>query len=151
MVASPDQGASAASGGKRDVAAVAAEFKKQPLAEKIVGVAALAFLLAFTFDNRWSALFKFGGPFSNFVQPWMHTLGFIGAIGVLFLVITRLFGVRLLPDKLHGRLLVLAAVMPALGMLIDELKNFWGFVMLAGLVLMAYAGAKITTRDQILK
>jgi len=141
----------APSGGEAPKRDLAAEFKQQPLAEKILGVAAAAFLLAFIIGNRWSALFHFGGDFAAMYQPWKHTLAFIGAVAVLVLVVTKLMGIRLVDPKLYSKLLVGAAVLPALGLLVEELRDFWGFVMLAGIVLMAYAGAKITTRENILK
>jgi hypothetical protein len=129
----------AESGVKRDVVG---EFKRQPMAEKILAVAAAAFLLAFIFDGTgWSILFK----------SWKATLAFFGCIGVLVLVVTSLLGIRLVAPKLYNWLLVIAAVLPALGLALDALRNFWYFVMLASILLMAYAGAKITTREQILR
>jgi hypothetical protein len=130
---------------------LASEFKRQPVVEKILVLAAVAFLLAFIIDNRWKTLFRFGGVLSEMYAPWKHTLSFVGAIVVLGLFVTKLMGIRLVSDRLYGRLLVAAAILPAIGLLLEELRNGWGFVMLASIVLMAYAGAKITTRDQILR
>jgi hypothetical protein len=47
--------------------------------------------------------------------------------------------------------LVAAAILPAVGLVCEQLRQFWSFVMLASIVLMAYAGAKISTREQVLK
>jgi hypothetical protein len=80
----------------------------------------------------------------------MHTLAFFGSLGVLGLVVTNLLGIRLVAPKVYNWLLVGSAVVPAVGLVLDQLRDIWGFVMLAGIVLMAYAGAKITTREQIL-
>lgn len=127
---------------------VVGEFRRQPLTEKILAVGAAAFLLAFVIDNRWKTLFQFG---TEYYQPWMHTLAFLGSIVVLVLVVTKLMGIRLVDPKLYNRLLVAAAVLPAVGLVADQIRQFWGFVMLASIVLMAYAGAKISTREQVLK
>jgi len=127
---------------------VAAEFKKQPMVDKLLLVAAAVYLLAFIVENRWKALFKFG---SQYYRPWEHTLGFVGALVVLALVVTKLLGVKLVDAKLHVKLLVLAAVLPAVGLAIEFLREFWQFLMLVAILTMAYAGAKISTRDQVLK
>lgn len=136
---------SAGSDAKRDVVG---DFRRQPLAEKILAIGAAAFLIAFVIENQWKTLFQFG---SEYYQPWMHTLAFVGSIAVLALVVTKLLGIRLVDPKLYNRLLVGSALLPAAGLLFDELREFWGFVMLASIVLMAYAGAKISTREQVLR
>ena len=127
---------------------VAGEFKKQPFVDKLLLVAAAAYLLSFIVANRGKARSKCG---SSEYLPWEHTLGFVGSIIVLALVVTKLFGVKLVDAKLHVRLLVVGAVMPAVGLAIDALSEFWSFLMLLCILVMAYAGAKITTREQVLK
>ena len=121
-----------------------------PAAEKLLAAGAAGVLFAFIADNRWKALFKFS---SAFYQGWMHTLAFFGSIIVLALIITKLLGIKVVDAALHPKLVVLFGVLPALGFVIDELRRlkFMGVVFLAGIVVMAYAAAKITSRDNILK
>ena len=125
---------------KRDIVA---EFRKNPLAEKILAAAALAVLIAFIVNNSWNLLFKFN------VQ-WFPTFAFLGSVLVLVLVGLDVFGVRVMDAKMRVRVLVLLAILPALGFVIDALKNFWFAVMLAGAFAMALAAAKITTREKII-
>ena len=111
---------------------MAAEFKRLPKMEILLGAGALAVLLGFIFANLWSYLFKF---------TWFPTLAFIGAIAALTLVILRVAGVEFMPAKSRAWLLLGVALLPALGILIDELRHFWGALMLAGALVMAYAAA----------
>ena len=117
-------------------------FKAMKNAEKILAVAAFATLVAFIFGKKWDLLFSGG---------WFETCAFLGAIGVILLVSLHLFGVKLVDAKVRTYLLILCAVLPALGFVIDALTHLWHGLMLAGAVAMAYAGAKITTREQIIK
>ncbi len=119
------------------------------MAEKILGASALLYLLGFIIDrpSHWRVLFRFG----SYGRPWMFTLGFVGAVGALVLIGTKLFGVKLVDAKLYIKLLILCAILPAVGLLIDSLSDFWGFAILLSTIAMAYAGAKITTREKILK
>lgn len=143
MVDTPQQSGNDAS--KRDILA---EFQKNPAAEKMLAVAALVVLLAFIFDNRWSWLFKFD---SFYGAAWFTTLAFLGSLLVIALVALDLFGVKVMEARLRLRILILLAMLPALGFIIDTLKGtVWGAVMLAGAVVMAYAAAKITTREKII-
>lgn len=135
-------------GGSQPKVDVAGEFRKQPPVDKLLLVAAALYLLAFIVENRWKTLFQFGRAY---YRPWEHTLGFVGALAVLVLVVTKLFGIKLVDAALRGKLLVLAAVLPAVGLAIEFLREFWQFLMLVAVLTMAYAGAKITTRDSVLK
>ncbi len=126
-----------------------AGLKGMPKAEKWLAAAAATCLLAFVFDSRWNRLFS-GKVYS---EPWMHTLAFLGSIGLLTLIITRLLGIKVVSNALHPKLVVLCGVLPALGLIIDQLRQrrTWGVLLLASIFVMAYAAAKITTRDKILK
>ena len=115
---------------------VVAGFKEMGKAEKLVAVGAAGFVLAFVVGNSWKLLFRFS-------EGWAPTLGFVGALGVLVLVITRLLGIKLVDAKLGAKLLVLAAVLPALGWVIDELRNFWYFLALVSMAVMAFGASKL--------
>lgn len=122
---------------------VAAEIKKMPAAEKLLGLAAVVVLLSFIFLGPWSALFKYG---------WFYTCAFLGSVGVIALIATGLFGVKLMDAKMRLYLLIVLAMLPALGFVVDMLKgSFWRAVMLAGGIAMGVAGARITTREKILR
>lgn len=130
---------------KRDILA---EFQKNPAAEKMLAVAAIVVLLAFVFDNRWGRLFDFG---EYSYQSWFSTLAFLGSLLVIALVALDLFGVKVMEARLRLRALIALAMLPAVGFIIDMLKGtVWGAIMLAGAVVMAYAAAKITTREKII-
>ena len=125
---------------KRDIVA---EFRKNPAAEKILAAAALGVLIAFIVHGQWSSLFAFK-------YQWFPTLAFLGSILVLVLVGLDLFGLKVMYAKLRVRVLIVLAVLPALGFVIDMLKTFWPAVMLAGSIVMAFAAAKISTREKII-
>ncbi|MHC4608349.1 MAG: hypothetical protein ACYTAF_15670, partial [Planctomycetota bacterium] len=76
---------------------------------------------------------------------------FFGAVLVLALVIVDLFGVKFMDARWRVRLLILLAVLPVAGFIIDALRDFWAALMIAGAVVMAYAAAKITTREGIIR
>jgi len=122
-------------------AAAAADFRKMPMAEKILAVAAVAGIVGFLVSHGFDFFFK----------VWHLTTLFIGSVIVLALIGTKLFRVALMGPKAYTNLLVVAAVLPALGMVIDSFDPMEYFIVLASTVLMAYAGAKITTRENILK
>ena len=119
-----------------------AGFKAMKNAEKILAVAAFATLIAFIFGKKWNVLFQ---------GDWFETCAFLGAVGVILLVTLDLFGVKVVDAKVRTYLVILFAVLPALGFVIDALTQLWHGLLLAGSVAMAYAGAKITTREQIIK
>jgi len=124
---------------KRDLVG---EFKTMRPAEKMLAVAALAVLLAFIFTGHWEFLFKYS---------WFPTCAFLGAVGVLALTGLDLFGVKFLGAKARNYVMILLAVLPAAGFVIDALSNFWRAVMLAGAIVMGFAAVKITTRENIIK
>jgi len=146
----PDSGGTGGGGSGGSKTDVVAAVKGMHFLEKLLLVSAVVYLLAFIFDNRWRTLFKFG---TRYYQPWMFTFGFIGSLGALALIGTKLFGVKLVDDKLFTKLLILCAVLPALGLVIQLLTGgtFWYVVMLLVTVAMAYAGVKITDRERLLK
>jgi len=130
------------SGGGASAAKAAADFKAMPMFEKILAVAALVALVSFLFGVGFSWLFK----------SWHATGLFLGSVGVLGLIGTKLFGVVLLAGATHTFVLVLFALLPAVGLVIDTLSGtVWGFLALVATLAMAYAAAKITSREQLLK
>ena len=127
-------------GPKKDVAA---EIKNMPAAEKLLGLAAVIVLLSFIFLSAWSALFKYG---------WFPTCSFLGSVGVIALIALELFGVKVMDAKMRLYLLIALAMLPAIGFIVDLLQSsFWRALMLAGGIAMGVAGARITTREKILK
>jgi hypothetical protein len=122
---------------------VAAEIKKMPAAEKLLGLAAIVVLASFIFLNSWGALFKYG---------WFPTCSFLGSVGVIALIGVELFGVKLMDAKMRIYVLIVLAMLPALGYVVDQLqRSFWYALMLAGGIAMGVAGARITTREKILR
>lgn len=120
-------------------------FKRMPTAEKILAASAALGLIAFFVGP------EYGAPFDDLFEAWEPTGLFFGSALVVVLIATRLFGLKLVSDSLYTKLLVLLAIFPALGLVLDSLRHMGRFLQLAALVLMAYAGAKITTRESILK
>ncbi|MHC4933756.1 MAG: hypothetical protein ACYTGV_16370 [Planctomycetota bacterium] len=119
-----------------------AEFTRNPPAEKMLAVAAIAVLLGFLFSRQsWGGLF----------EEWFLTLAVLGSAAVIVLVGLDLFGMTVMSPKLRVRVLLIAAVLPALGFVIDKLMDPWYALMIAGAVFMAYAAAKITMREKIIK
>jgi hypothetical protein len=131
---------STSSAPKKDVAA---EIKQMPAAEKLLGLAAVVVLLSFIFLGPWHALFKYG---------WFYTCAFLGSVGAIVLIATELFGIRLMNAKTRIYVLIGLAMLPALGFVVDLLQSsFWRALMLAGGIAMGVAGARITTREKILR
>ena len=121
-----------------------ANFKAMATAEKMLAIAAAAALLGFIFSNGFKALFKYG---------WFPTCAFLGSLAVLVLTGMELFGVKVMDAKMRVYALILAALLPLLGYLIDifDRMRFWGAVTLAAAIVMAYASGKIVTRDNLIK
>lgn len=118
-----------------------AGFKKMQTAEKMLAIAAAVTLIAFIIQGKWSFLFAY---------IWFPTCAFLGSILVIVLVALELFGVKLFDAKTRIYILILCAILPALGFVVDALRDFWSGVMLAGAIVMGYAAAKITTREKII-
>ncbi|MFQ5845958.1 MAG: hypothetical protein ACE5JG_13320, partial [Planctomycetota bacterium] len=121
---------------------LAAEYRKLPPAERWLAVIALVVLLAWVFQRGWEGMGR-----------WYETLCLFGSAIVLVLVATRLYGVQVLRTSVDTTILFFAALLPAAGYVVDQLRELtlWGFVLLAGAVLMAYVGVRISTREKLLK
>ena len=132
------EGSAEAAGGPN----VGAEFKALPAAEKMLAIAASAALLGFILSDQWSFLFKVG---------WFTTCIFLGSVLCLVIIALDLFGVKFLGHGIKMKLLLLLAVLPAIGFVVDALKDFWYALMLAGMLVMAYVGAKIGAREKIIR
>lgn len=118
------------------------EFKRMPAADKMLAAAAAAALLGFVVEGSFDELFKF---------RWFPTCVFLGSVGVLVMLGVEIFGFKLLEGPVRTYVLILLAVLPMLGFVVDALSNFWRAVMLAGAIVMGFAGVKITTREKIIK
>ena len=116
-----------------------AQFRAMPGIERVLALAAALFVLGFVLGEARLAGDRWWGP---------STFALVGSIAVIALTVTRLLGIRLVAPSIAARLLVFFALLPALGFLIEKLDNLWRFVMLACIAAMAYAGAKIMTREK---
>ena len=103
--------------------------------QKVLGAACGAVLIGFLFDKNlpWSAVFG----------TWHGVLAFAGAVGALALIVLRALHVRVLPKAHEARAMMILALLPAGGLVIQALQNPWGFVMFAGVIGMAYAGLRL--------
>jgi hypothetical protein len=116
-------------------------FKDMQTAEKILIAAALGVLVAFTFAGHWARLFS---------GQWFITCAAVGSVGTLAFAALEMFGIKPVRRPARTYLIVFLALVPALGFIIDRLIDFWDGMVLAGAVAMAYAAAKITTRDNLI-
>jgi len=114
------------------------ELKRMPPAERLLAGAALALVLGFVIDNRWSSLFS----------VWFDTCALLGALGVLLLAGLALFGVRVLDRNLRDYVLIGFGLLPATGFVIDTLRNFWFAMVLASAITMGVAAIKILLREE---
>ena len=121
---------------KRDLVA---EFKRNPLPERMLAIAALAVLLGFLVSNLWGSLFR----------AWFPTLAFLGSLGIIILVGVDLMNAKILDEPLRTKVLVVLSLLPPVGFVFDALKTFWYAVMLAGAIAMSYAGARISLRENL--
>ncbi len=129
------------SGGGGEKKDVVAGMKAMGRAEQLVALGAASFLLAFLFrGGSWKHLFQFG---RYSYEGWTYTLGFLGSLCVLVLVITKLLGVKLVNAKLAAKLLVVCAAAPAVGWIIDSLKDFWRFLAIVSVAVMAFAATRL--------
>jgi len=135
------------SGGAASGKDLAGEFRKMPFAEKLLALAAAIVLVTWIVNEGWHFLFK------NFTYGpgWFMTLSLIGSVATIGIIVTRLLGIRLMAPDVTMKVLLLCGVLPMLGFLIDQLRNFWHALMIAGAFGMVYAAAKITTREHIIK
>ena len=87
---------------KRDLVA---EFKRNPLPERMLAIAALAVLLGFLVSNLWGSLFR----------AWFPTLAFLGSLGIIILVGVDLMNAKILDEPLRTKVLVVLSLLPAVG------------------------------------
>ena len=104
-------------------------------AQKVLGAACGAVLIGVLFDRdlAWSGVFR----------TWHGALAFAGAVGGLALIVLRALHVRVLPKAYEARAMMILALLPAGGLVIQALQNPWRFVMFAGVIGMAYAGLRL--------
>ena len=108
-----------------------------PTAETILGGSGVAVFLGFVFTAGWG----------NLLHSWHVALAFAGATVGVTLLVFKMLGIEALPAALRDKVIVGCACLPALGFVIEELHNFWNFLMLAGTVGMAYAAYRILARE----
>ena len=138
----PESSEAQAAEGSADGPDLAKAFKALPAAEKMLAIAAIAVLLGFIIAGGFEVLFK---------AIWFPTCAFIGSVLCLVIITMDLFGVKVLGHGLKMRVLILLAITPALGFIVDALSDFWAALMLAGSIMMLYVGGKIGTREKIIK
>ena len=113
------------------------EIMDLPTAETILAGSGAAVLIGFVFTAGWG----------NLLHSWHVALAFAGAVVAVTLLVFKMLGIKSLPSALQDKLIVGCAALPALGFLIEQLRNFWSFLLLAGTVGMAYAAYRIMSRD----
>ena len=121
-------------------------FLRLPFAEKLLSGAAAAVAVGWLITAQWSRLFDFGN-----LGGWFATFAVIGAATTLVLLFVKVLDIPWLHRATHSRLLIVFALLPALGLAVELTLNFWTAVTLVGALVMAYAAGKITTRDELLK
>jgi len=121
-------------------------FRRQPFAEKVLGGAALAVAFGWLVSAQWSSLLQFGT-----LGGWFSTFSLVGTMGVLSLMTMRLLGIGWLSRAASTRLLIGAAMLPALGIAVELLNNFWFAVTLVGAVAMAWSAGRISLRDGLFR
>lgn len=121
-------------------------FLRLPFAEKLLSGAAAAVTVGWLITAQWSQLFDFGDP-----GGWFATFAAFGAGSTIVLLFVKVLNIPWLNRTAHSRLLIVCALLPALGLLVELTLNFWYAVMLIGALAMAWAAGKITTRDELLK
>ncbi len=119
-----------------------ADFKQMPNAEKLLAAAAAAVLLALILIGGWKYMFKRG---------WTYPCAVIGSIGTIVLVGLHLAKVKLMDASMRIKVVAGLALLPILGYVIDKLSNFQSALFFAGIVAMALAGIKITSRENLIK
>ena len=113
------------------------EIVNLPTAETILACSGAAVLLGFVFTAGWG----------NILHSWHVALAFAGATVGVTLLVFKMLGIKSLSAALQDKVIVGCAALPALGFVIEELQNFWSFLMVAGTVGMAYAAYRIMSRD----
>ena len=113
------------------------EIMDLPTAETVLCGSGAAVLLGFVFTAGWG----------NLLHSWHVAFAFAGATIAVTLLAFKMLGIKSLPAALQDKLIVGCAALPALGYVIEELQNFWSFLMLVGTIGMAYAAYRIMSRD----
>ena len=134
----------ASSSPQRDVD-VKKELSAMPFAEKLLAGAAVAMLLAVLIEPMMRRrIFNHG---------FWATCALIGAAVTIALVALHVLGIKVMDAKTRTYAVVGAAVLPILGFLIDLLEGqrLWGIIALVAMFVMAFAGLKITNRENLIK
>jgi hypothetical protein len=134
------QGGGGGARGGTSARRLVAAFRQLPTAEQTLAGAAAGVIVAFIVRWSWGELF----------HAWFPTCALLGAVAVLALLLLRLLRVRFLGPTARVYALLGCAVVPALGFVLDEFRDFWRGVMFAGVVLMGFAAAKIADREEII-
>jgi len=117
-------------------------FRRLPFAEKLLGISALAVAFGWLVSGQWSSLLQLGS-----LGGWFATLCLLGTVCVIAVMGARLFGIAWLSPAASTRLLIAAAFLPALGIAVELLSNFWFAVTIVGSAVMAWAAGRISLRD----
>ena len=121
-------------------------FRRLPFAEKVLGVSALGVAFGWLVSAQWSNLLQLGS-----LGGWFSTLCLFGTVSVLSITVMRLFGIAWVSPAASTRLLIAAAFLPALGIAVELLSNFWFAVTLVGSAVMAWAAGRISLRDGLFR
>ncbi len=138
--AAPDRGDAA--GGKRPD--VLASFFTLPPEERILAGSSLLALVAFGFARGWTLLFRFGET-----GGWFFTFALLGGGVTLALLAARRLYPGLLDHRSRDRAILIAALLPTTGLVIELLGQIWAAVMIVGALGMARGAYRIDRRDHV--
>ena len=110
-------------------------------AQRILFWVSIATLLGFVVERAWGVLTS-----PDNVGFWFVLLAIIGSIGTLTLLSMRLLKVPMMAPSVHARVVLLVAMLPAVGLLIELLSHFWAALMMVGAGAMAYVCVREFTR-----
>ncbi len=133
--------AEGARGGERDILA---SFFSLPSDERFLAGASLLALVAFGFARGWTLLFRFGET-----GGWFFTFLPIGAALTLGILAARRVVPRFLDPLSRDRALLVAALLPCTGLLVELLGQIWAAIMIVGALAMARGAYRLDRRDHL--
>ncbi len=125
---------------------IVGNFKKLPLAEKIV--CGMALLVEIGWVITWS---QTGGWEYSGLSHWFPLLSFVGALAVVALVALKVLAIRLLPPNLEKHAIPVASLLPVLGFVIQTVSTVSVFLTVVGSLAMAYVSATTYWRKHMPK
>jgi len=121
-----------------------ASFFTLPAEERFLAGSAILALIAFGFARGWTLLFRFGET-----GGWFFTLALIGAGLTLALLAARRLYPGLLEPRSHDRAILVAALLPCTGLLVELLGQVWAAILILGALGMARGAYRLDRRDHV--